>query len=168
MKQKNKKLDKRTKLQRLKRYVNGESLAEEVLEPIKQFHFVLITDREQLERREKGIENLTEQERKLSTNGNVEFIFWHEERAFEFPSVKPKTYPDPEIPGVSYSNPANVPEVPNSADKSSPSKELDKSEGVEIKPAIKPQKKCEQVPIDWGHKMSSPLTEQYRNIFRNY
>jgi hypothetical protein len=97
MKLRNKKLDKKSKLKILKKYVNGESVAELVLqpEPITGFKFKFFH----------------------AVTGEP-LPSWHEEKTYaEFPSVKPKSYPDPEIEGVSYNDPANVPEAQNSDDK---------------------------------------------------
>jgi hypothetical protein len=136
MKHNNRKPDKRTKLKRLKRYINKENLADlaaEILVPIIGFRFIhAVTG-----------EDLTEFPSTKPPNYKIGPVWPQELRYDENPEFKGNASWDGEKLGMSYNN-----DQPN-----------------ESEPEKKQPKKKTQVPVDLGHKMNSALTEQYRNIF---
>jgi hypothetical protein len=82
VKHNNRKLDNKTKLQRLKRYLNGENLADEVLEPVTRINFFLVASVEQKERMDKGLVKWVEESR--WTGNGVEQVNYREEGTEDF------------------------------------------------------------------------------------
>ena len=97
---KRKKQDKQTIIDRLKRFANGENLAQELL-PVDLNKFSTEQLKAMLYERRTGNEPITDFVFQPPSWSDGEVIVWDET----------KTYPDPEISDVSYSNPRNVPVI---------------------------------------------------------
>ena len=143
--------DPRQMISAIRKFLSGEDVAREIIEKTIE-----------------PIEGMVFVKHGPSWKGSEEdIIAWGKNANVHVIMMEPaETYPDPEIEGIRYQNPANVPKIADIPERTNSSKKIERQETAPIKP-VKPSQRVIDAQLLEAQVLESRMNQERLRKIRN-